>query len=145
MRGQAANAAKLSEDAVALSSEMKRMQLVAMLSTFREMNYATMTAKAKASAGFDSKRSADLHGLHTDEAVCMAAFLLRRARAARSNDSRVELTQGRIRPPTELNLVVGSGTHSKDGREKLRPAILSYLNSIKARVVDQGPFIRVML
>lgn len=48
--------------------------------------------------------------------------------------------------PSSLSvaLVVGSGSHSKDGRERLRPAILNYLHQRGLRFVEDGPTVHVL-
>lgn len=69
----------------------------------------------------------DLHGLHPAEAVSYLASAL----ADRRSDARLQRDEGEGSKRGVLYAIVGTGSHSRNGRDKVGKAIRAYLNECR--------------
>lgn len=75
----------------------------------------------------DSEIFIDLHGLHPAEAVSYLATALSDRRA----EAKLQRDEGEGTRRGVLYAIVGTGTHSKNGRDKVGKAVRAYLNECR--------------
>jgi hypothetical protein len=113
---------------------MRTAHRVAAKHLYDERNASIPSTSGSSGAGND-EIYIDLHGLHPAEAVSYLATALSTRRSAAS----MQRDEGEGSRRGVLYAIVGSGTHSKNGRDKVGKAVRAYLNECRYAWREFGP------